>query len=276
MDPIVLIPLLLLIGLLAGMIAGLLGVGGGVIFTPVLFYLFSNAGVEQPVLWSVASGLVCTFVAASSSSIRQWIQNNLYLRDGVMVGLFGAVGTWIGKQVTTSSFYQEEEFAILFTVLLIYVAYSFVNRGSDANKLDAADYNTGPLSIGAASGTGLLGGILASLAGIGGGGAMVPLLHFAAKKPMHQAVSTSSLAIVFISLAGWGQLALLDPVGGGVSAYTTGFVDWGAAVPLFSAGFIGGLIGAWLSNKLSRRTLQISFAILALFVAANLLYEVYG
>jgi uncharacterized membrane protein YfcA len=93
---------------------------------------------------------------------------------------------------------------------------------------------------------------------------------------MHQAVSTSSLAIIFISLAGWGQLAILEPLSSGVTAYTTGFVDWGAAVPLFSAGFVGGLIGAWLSNKLSRRTLQISFAILALFVAFNLLYEVYG
>jgi uncharacterized membrane protein YfcA len=93
---------------------------------------------------------------------------------------------------------------------------------------------------------------------------------------MHQAVSTSSLAIIFISMAGWGQLALLDPMSGGVSPYTTGFVDWGAAVPLFTAGFAGGILGAWFSNKLSRRKLQISFAVLALVVAVNLLYEVFG
>lgn len=75
--------LLLLVGLVAGVLAGLLGIGGGIIFTPVLFLLFEGAGVEDPVLWTIASGLFCTFIAASGSIVRQYLQNNIFGLKGL-------------------------------------------------------------------------------------------------------------------------------------------------------------------------------------------------
>ncbi len=65
------IVILIIIGIVGGLVAGSMGVGGGIIFTPVLFVLFDEAGIENSVQWSVASGLLCTFSTALSSTIRQ-------------------------------------------------------------------------------------------------------------------------------------------------------------------------------------------------------------
>lgn len=77
--------LLIIIGLFGGIIAGSMGVGGGIIFTPVLYFLFEDAGIAQPVQWSVSSGLLCTFAAASSSTIRQIAHQHLFLKEGILL-----------------------------------------------------------------------------------------------------------------------------------------------------------------------------------------------
>lgn len=267
--------ILLVVGLAAGVLAGLFGVGGGILFTPALFLVFSEAGVARPVIWTIASSLFCTFVSALSSSVRQGQQQNLYWSQGIRVGIFGAVGTFVGKQLSTSVYYSEQEFVVFFSLLLLFAAYVFARRGrqkseqSDPSAIDTIRFRRGSLIGGA-------GGFLASLAGIGGGTAMVPLMNLYYKLPIKQAVSVSSLAIVIISLAGWLQLGAMDPSGGGLTAYSFGYVDFGAALPLVIGGLAGGFAGAWLNLKLNRRLLQWGFALLALSVAVKLLTDVFG
>ncbi len=266
--------ILLIVGLIAGVLAGLFGVGGGILFTPALFIVFSDAGVARPVLWTIASSLFCTFVSAFSSSVRQRQQDNIYWSQGIRVGIFGALGTFVGKQLSTSTYYSEQEFVIFFSLLLIFAAYTFARRGRQRteNAIETAykkiKFRRGSLIGGA-------GGFLASLAGIGGGTAMVPIMNLYYRLPIKQAVSISSLAIVTISLAGWVQLGSMDPAGGGLTAWTFGYVDFGAALPLVIGGLLGGFAGAWLNLKLNRRLLQWGFALLALSVALKLLSDVY-
>ncbi len=267
--------ILLLVGLFAGVIAGLFGVGGGILFTPALFIVFSDAGVARPVLWTIASSLFCTFVSALSSSVRQRQQDNFYWSQGIRVGIFGALGTFVGKQVSTSAYYSEQEFVVFFSLLLMFAAYTFARRGRQSNE-QAISTAYSKIKFRRGSLIGGAGGFLASLAGIGGGTAMVPLMNLYYKLPIKQAVSISSLAIVTISLAGWVQLGAMDPSGAGLTAYNFGYVDFGAALPLVVGGLIGGFGGAWLNLKLNRRLLQWGFAILALAVAVKLLTDVYG
>ena len=108
--------LLVFIGLIAGLVAGLMGVGGGIIFTPVLYFLFEEAGVEQPVLWTIGSGLFCTFIAALGGTVRQYIQKNFFLKEGILLGVLGMTGVYLGKLVITSSYYNREQFAIFFSL----------------------------------------------------------------------------------------------------------------------------------------------------------------
>lgn len=270
MDIMVLI--LLALGLIAGVIAGIFGLGGGILFTPILFIVFSDADVEEPVLLAIATSLFCTFIAALGSSVRQYRQHNFYGVEGLKVGLLGAAGVTLGKQVITSQYYNETVFVLFFSLLLLYVAYMFYHRGAN-NRQNVQ--NTHPISLKEASVTGGLGGFVAALAGIGGGGVMVPIMNLFYRKPFQRAVSISSLAIVFISLSGWLQLAFAV---GDVQALTIwhwGYVDFGSALPLAVGGLSGGFAGAWLNMKIDRRYLQLAFAVLAVVMAVRLLTEVF-
>jgi len=264
--------ILLIFGIIAGIVAGLFGLGGGILFTPILFVVFSNAGIQHPVLLAIGSSLFCTFVAAFGSSVRQYNQHNFYWGEGLKVGILGAAGVTLGKLVITSSYYNKQEFVIVFSLLLLYVAFMFYRRGSrNASSIEKQTSVTWRQ----ATVTGGLGGFVAALAGIGGGGVMVPLLNLFYKKDFAKSVSISSFAIVLISLSGWLQLALS---GSGASALTNfhlGYVDFGAALPLALGGLFGGFGGAYLNLKINQRYLQYAFSVLAIIMAIKLITDVF-
>lgn len=261
--------LLFLLGIVAGIVAGLFGLGGGILFTPILFVVFNDAGIAQPVVLTIGSSLFCTFIAALGSSIRQYQQHNFYWGEGLRVGLLGAMGVFTGKLVITSEYYSQQEFVIFFSMLLIYVAYMFYRRGAQVPK------ESSPLSLRESAVTGGLGGFVAALAGIGGGGVMVPLMNLWYKKDFVKSVSVSSLAIVLISLSGWGQLAFFNGETETLSSFSIGYVDFGAAFPLAVGGLLGGFAGALFNLKINRRYLQYAFAVLAVGMAIKLLVEVF-
>lgn len=263
---------LLTLGILAGIIAGLFGLGGGILFTPILFVVFSDAGIENPVVLTIGTSLFCTFIAAIGSSIRQYNQQNFYWTEGIRVGFLGAVGVTMGKWLITSDYYSQTEFVIFFSLLLLYVSYMFVRRGrSDTQSVTVSSE---PVLWKESIFIGGLGGFVAALAGIGGGGVMVPLLNLYYKRAFKRAVSISSLAIVFISLSGWLQLAL-SKTAVSLTPYHAGFVDFGAALPLAFGGLLGGFLGAFLNLKIDRRYLQVAFAALAVGMAVKLFLEVF-
>ena len=264
--------ILLVLGLMAGIVAGLFGLGGGILFTPILFIVFNDAGIENPVVLTIGTSLFCTFIAAAGSSIRQFEQHNFYWADGLKVGLLGTLGVTTGKWVITSDFYSQQVFAIFFSLLLMYVAYIFIRRGR--LKASGDIDNPEPVNWRESLVTGGLGGFVAALAGIGGGGVMVPMLNLYYKKAFKKAVSVSSLAIVFISLSGWLQLALTGS-DGAMTPYYFGYVDFGAALPMAIGGLAGGFVGAMLNLKIERKYLQFAFSLLALAMALKLLAEVY-
>lgn len=265
--------ILLFLGIVAGVVAGLFGLGGGILFTPILFVIFSDAGIENPVVLTIASSLFCTFVASLASSVRQYQQRNFYWADGIKVGILGAMGVTFGKMVITSPYYSKQEFVVFFSLLLIYVAFMFYRRGS--RKSQHIENNDLPMRWSQSVVTGGLGGFVAALAGIGGGGVMVPLMNLFYKKKFARAVSISSLAIVVISLSAWIQLGLSGNGVQALTAYHWGYVDFGAALPLAAGGLLGGFVGALINLRINRRYLQYAFALLAVAMAVKLLTEVF-
>lgn len=264
--------ILLFIGLAAGLVAGLMGVGGGIIFTPVLYILFDNAGVEYPVQWSVSSGLFCTFIAASSSTVRQGMQKNLFPKEGILLGVLGAIGITAGRFVLTSDYYNREEFVIFFSLVLFYAAYMMFKRGRDQGNEDERIYRD--LGLKELTVTGGVGGFIASLAGVGGGGVMVPIMNLFYKQPFRKAVSVSQLGMTIMLGIGVTQLAMTANSTSGITELTLGYVDFGAAGPLSIGGLIGGFAGAFLNHRIRRRYLQWGFALLSVVMATRLIWSV--
>ncbi|AXJ02007.1 hypothetical protein CYPRO_2768 [Cyclonatronum proteinivorum] len=272
--------ILLLIGIFGGILAGMLGVGGGLIFTPVLIFLFTDS-LEDPLPWIIGTSLLCTF-AASLSSVRKHVRmNNFFKKDSLRVGAFSLAGTAAGVAVVQSAWYSQTEFSILFSGLLFFTAYKFIFKKKTVIKPEDAAHDEnllrdGSLSTPQSLAIGTAGGTVATLAGVGGGVIMVPLMTMLLRQPYLKAISISSAAIVFISFFGWGQLALGSPEESGTTAYTLGYVDFGAALPLIAGALIGANYGVYATSRIPKTYMEFVFGLLALAVAARLLWRVFA
>lgn len=264
--------LLLLLGVFTGILAGVFGIGGGVLFTPVLFFIFSSIGIEQPVVWTIGTSLFCTFTASLSSSIQQLKQKNSYISEGVKIGLLGTFGVFTGKQITTSRYYTEEIFVLFFALLLLMVSWMFYRRG----KVNfAVEQNKKKVRLKESFAAGLGGGFVAALAGVGGGIVVVPALNLGYKIDIAKAVSISSLAVLLISLSGWLQFAFLSGSITGATGYTIGYVDFGTGLPLILGAFAGGFIGVKTTKRLPEDRRQIAFSVLAAVIACLMVYSLW-
>lgn len=263
--------ILFFLGILSGIVAGIFGLGGGILFTPILFVVFNNAGIENTVVLTIGSSLFCTFIATTGSSVKQYQQKNIYLSEGLKIGALGIIGVSLGSLVTTSRFYNEQIFVLFFSLLLLYVSFMFYKRGSSGSN----QINKEPMNLKQSSVTGGLGGFIAALAGIGGGGVMVPMMNLFYKKEFIKSVSISSLAIILISLSGWVQLGLSGTGTESLTRFNWGYVDFGAAFPLAFGGLFGGFTGAYFNLKFNRRFLQYAFSVLAVVMAVRMLSEAY-
>lgn len=263
--------ILVLGGVTAGILAGLFGIGGGILFTPILFLVFTSSGLENPTPWTIATALFCTFIASISSSIQQKNAKNFYWKEGLLVGILGSVGVYFGKLIVTSPYYTKDVFVSLFSLLLIVVAILFYRRSRSDLILQITHHTFGVVKAGIA---GVLGGITAALAGVGGGIVLVPIMNLVYKLRLSKAVSISSLAIVMISLSGWLQFALLSGSPVGLTEFTIGFVDFGSGLPLIMGAFGGGFVGVRIGHSLDQKYVQIGFSILILVIATMMISSI--
>lgn len=261
-----------LLGVLAGILAGLLGIGGGTIFTPVLLYVFSHGGLEQPVKWTIATSLFCSFNSALVSSLQQIHKYRLFLRDALGLSISGIAGTWIAQAIIHSGYYDKRAFALLFSGVLCYTAYRFLNNNviSIENK---RQHRHRALELRDMAYVGLSSGLVSSLAGIGGGMVIVPAMTFIYHQHLRKVIATSSLVVVLVALAGWLQLALATVDEVGMSPYTWGYVDFGAATPLVIGSFSGALIGVRLGQHVNKKNLQRIFGFVAIALALKLWWD---
>lgn len=272
--------ILLIIGLLAGILSGLLGIGGGTLFTPVLFYIFDRHGVANPELWTIGTSLFCTFAASSGGTIKHIRQRSAFVKESLYVGAFGIIGTTVGKLIATSEWFSTSEFLLLIGVVFIYTGINFVSKSiTEKGRTDLvyADKTVRKRDAGVIGGAG---GFIAALSGLGGGVLMVPIMNMGFKYTLRKAVSISEFAIVLISLAGFMQFLLRSPLLDievvnyiTFSQYTVGYVDFGASLPLVIGAFLGAGLGVQLHDKINTRYIKRIFGILVLVVAARMLWE---
>lgn len=263
--------ILLILGFFAGILSGLLGIGGGMIFTPVMFYLFQFYGVDEPVKWTIGTSLFCSFTSALSSVVPQLHKFKLFMRESLWLSLFGVAGTWVAQQIVNSGYYDRGPFAVLFSLVLFYTAWRFFayNKSSIEDKRLKRPKFMGASDLALVGGSA---GLVSSLVGIGGGIVVVPFMTLMYHQHIRKVTATSSVVVVLLALAGWFQLAILD-TGKGISDITLGFVDIGAALPLVIGSFVGALFGLRIAVHVNRKRLQQIFGVLAVLLGLKLWWD---
>lgn len=261
-------------GLGAGFLAGLVGVGGGVIFTPVLFAVYGTLGVPDAVRTplTVGTGLFCTGLAAGASALHHVQRGAVQSRMALGVGLAsaGAVGVVSGL-VVTQPWYDAAVFQLLFAAVLLVVVARMV-RGPSTDAPHTPDGGNAPTQWVRWLGTGTAAGAVASAVGVGGGVVLVPAYSRLHRLPFHQAVGTSSATILVISALSAVAYAWLG-AGLGTRPLALGYVDVGTGLLLAGPALLGAQGGAALAHRVETTWLRWGFAGLAVVVAGRLVWN---
>ena len=266
MDP-VFICILIVTGLLAGFMSGLLGVGGGFLYAPVMFFILRQSGVPNDIAILVAFGtsLAAAFPTVLTGAIGHTKKRNVVWRDAVIMGLCGMVTGFIGGTVAT--YLPVQILTILFSIMLIYGAVRLVTcLPSGTGEGMAAPF---------AGGIGGVAGFMSGLLGVGGGTVLVPLMVFLGKFTMKKAAATSSAAIVFITLGGiLSYLVNGFSAGADLSAYgfyLVGYIDIMMWVILVITAIPMVLLAVRISGRVPDVWLRRIFFILMLVIAFQML-----
>lgn len=269
MDLLIVITALLISGLAAGIMAGLLGVGGGLIMVPVLFqcFIFLNVPEAQQMHLAVGTSLAIitiTSVQSFRAHVRSGAVDFVTLKLWALPIMFGAAsGAVIVRMISADGL--KAIFAIVVFVLGLRIL--FLPDQPDAASRGVPRF----VQVIAAS----VIGFFSALMGIGGGTFSVPLLAFIGKT-IHVAVATSAGIGFFIALpaalgfvwAGWGIEDL--PI------YSLGYVSGLAFLIMIPATSYGAPIGVRLAHRLDKRKLQTIFGGFLLLMSARMFYAWLG
>jgi len=259
-----LIPLLLITGAFAGVLAGLLGVGGGIVIVPILFHLLTGFGLDTSLAMPLAVGTsLSTIVLTSIVSAR-----NHYAKGGVDMTLVKhwvvpvLIGVVIGS--LAPSVVDGAQVKTVFGFMLVAVSLHMLA----SSRWDLRLFKELPGRPQQAFLATLVGGCSALL-GIGGGTMMVPLLTLFAF-PIHRAVSTASVFGLIISVPatvvyvanGWGTP--------GMPPLTTGYVNWAIFAILVPMTMWFAPQGVKLAYKLNVPHLKRAFALFLCLVGLKM------
>ena len=250
LDPITTIIVLIAVGLGAGTLGSMIGVGGGIIMVPALTFL------GLPPAQTASSSLIAVTSTSVSSTIEYSRQKRIDYRLGLTMSAFAVPGAVLGAILSESL--SIESFKLYFGILLmlagIYVLYkNSILKDSAAKKRSMAYAAVFPATFGA--------GIIASLFGVGGGIIFVPLMLLVLGLTMQRAVPTSQLTLMTTSIAGIFAHGLL------------GHPDYLQAAALSTGAFAGAQIGARLSRTTKDVLLQRLLGLALIAVAIELVID---
>ncbi len=260
---------LLAIGAFAGVIAGLLGVGGGIVLVPAFFYAFSYLGYDSPHLMQIClatslATIIVTSVRSVTAHNRKGAVDWGILRSwapGIVVG--AALGVLVATGLKTTVL--QAIFGGLGMVVGLYLGFG------------RADWRLAQAMPGRFTRSVLspVLGFLSVLMGIGGGSFGVPLMSLYGV-PIHRAVATASGFGVMIAVPGVLGFLFAEVAPAGRPPFTVGAVNLVAFVVIVAVSLQTTSYGVRLAHAMDARPLKRLFALFLTLVALNMLRKAAG
>ena len=255
-------------GLLAGFMAGLLGIGGGFVVVPVLVLVLPHVGAPAEITPHVAIGtsLLCISITAISSAHAHhqkaavdW-QSFRFVSPGLVIGAL--VGSGLASMVSGKAL-------VLIFVVGASLTAIYLLSGHKPKPKPVHPYNSIHWSLFA---YGNFTGVVSALIGIGGGSVLVPYLVYQGKS-MVRAVGTAAACGFPIALFGALGYAISGWTETSSLRWTSGYLYWPAflGIVIFSA--LSAPLGARVAHFISEKRLKQVFAVFLFFTSGQILYS---
>lgn len=254
-------------GLVGGFVAGLLGVGGGIVIVPLLVEVFERLEVAEPVRLPLAVGTsLATIMPTALSSMRAHrrkggVDGPLLWTWAPGVALGAAGGAGVGALVGGPAI------GPVFAVVCLVVAANMLLRSGGQALVASLSRPVGRL---VAFG---VGGVSAVM-GIGGGTLSVPILT-ATGVPVHRAVGTSSALGLFIAAPATVSYMLLGAGRMDLPPASVGYVSLVGVLALLPTSVLAAPWGARVAHRIPARALSIAFGVFLLLSAARMAARVF-
>ena len=251
-----------LVGLIAGVLAGLLGVGGGIVIVPMLVFCFVRQGVQPEVMMHLALGTsLASIIFTSISSCLAHHRRGAVLWEivrritpGILLGTF--LGTFVASRLSTGFL------RVFFCVFLYVIATQMLlnKKPKPSRELPGA---------GGMFGVGGVIGVVSALVGIGGGSLSVPFMIWS-NVPAHRAVGTSAAIGFPIAVAGALGYVVNNLHTAGLPAWSLGGVYLPALLFIVCGSVLTAPFGARLAHALPVDKLKRIFAVFLYVVATRM------
>lgn len=260
------LPMLLMAGAVAGTLAGLLGIGGGVIIVPIVTLLFETQGMAHGLAIKMALGTsLATIVVTAMSSIythhrKGAVDWGLFRIMGVAVFFGSLVGAWLADLIPGEALY------LAFIVFLFAVSLQMA-----MGRVSAHRGLPGPAGLATAS---TVVGVVSALMGIGGGAMHVPYLSYCGV-PVKRAIATAAAVGLPLSAS-----ATIGYIAGGLDEAglppgSIGYVNLPVFGGVVAASLLFAPLGATLAHRLPDLLLRRLFAVFLFVLASRMAYNLF-
>lgn len=257
---------LALTGIVSGLFAGLLGIGGGAIIVPALAFALETMGYGSDLVQHVAVGTSLAIIIPTglSSALSHHRRGAVDMRVLKLWAPVIVVSTLLGGLM--AAWYSGDALRIIFGVMAIFISANIV--------LPFQQRLIGHLSASALTHRifAAVVGYLSALMGVGGGSLSVPTIA-ALGSSMHQAVGTGAAIGVFIAISGTLGFIIAGWGVGGLPPLSLGYVSLPALVLIGILAAATAPLGAALAHRLEQKVLKRVFAVFLLLVGLNMIWK---
>lgn len=263
--------LLSIFGAAGAFMAGFLGVGGGIIYIPVLDYFLHKAGLQNELLVKaiLANSLFTIIFSGTVASYKQYKLGNFYPSQILQTALPGILVALIFTYfIQTGTWYSKALFNGVFAGMLILIVIKMMVPSKHIeNTAEAA-----PLKY---AGVGSIAGIITAFSGLGGGIVMTPLFTDWLKQPIKKSSAISNGVIPLFALS----IGIFNVFGVDVQQVIPGqigLVVLPVVLPMIIATFLFAPMGVAIAHKFNSKTIRLVFALFVLTVLLRLLWQQFG
>lgn len=268
MNLLVLLSIFLITGFFTGIFAGMLGIGGGLIFVPILYLLLPFTPIDKAQISYIVIGtsLFSAAITSISSAANHFLRNNVDNRKAFYI----AFGSIISSVISSFLVINLTQFIlqVIFAIVFVLIAAKMLLEGKKEKAGKVGVYKTLHEYYGILFGLGV--GIFAAFTGLGGGILFVPILSYLLGVEFKKAIGTSSFIISITGIAASIAYAFHRPMGI-IAPFQIGYIYLIAGFPLSLGAVFGAYFGVNIVLGSQTKSIKKIFSILLIAAVIKIL-----